>query len=564
MVAAAPSPIGSNLARPAAIPLRDRVGRGLQALERRVRSSARQARAAALGERVAEEERLSLTLAGEVDLTAVPASGPVLVLADSDLGAVAGRTLWRLLRQRRPDCLVLARERSAGRWLTGRPDAPARLRWRSDPRSAALRWARRGGLVLVLAEAEDLGALALAWARSTPAAPGPCLPLALQLDRGPAAGTHARLRIGRAIAATRLAQIGPGERLRSYLELRLRALETPRRGALRRGAHSLRQRWSQMARVRPAPVAAQADPRLLAGELDRLPRQDCLAAQGELEVWLVSASQAPWLLHEVGRLRELTFRAVGEGTGRPLDLDRFDATYRHLVVVSRAASEVVGAYRFLGTDEALARGGPQELYTHTLFQFDASILRRIGPALELGRSFVRAEHQRSYAPLLLLWRAIGAYVVANPRYRHLFGAVSITADYQPLSRALLVEYLETHCLHREWSAEVRSRQPLAARTRREGRRFGPGLGGRDLRELSELIAEIERDQRGVPTLLRAYLDLGGRVLEFNVDRDFNDALDALLVVDLLATERRVLGRYLTPEGAERLHRFHAEGGVQGR
>ncbi|MEO0649871.1 MAG: GNAT family N-acyltransferase, partial [Planctomycetota bacterium] len=241
---------------------------------------------------------------------------------------------------------------------------------------------------------------------------------------------------------------------------------------------------------------------------------------------------------------------------KAIDLDRYDASYRHLVVWNEAKQEIVGAYRMIGTDEALDTAGVDGLYTYTLFRYEEQTLRDLGPSLELGRSFVRAEYQKSFGPLLLLWRAIGAFVCANPRYRFLFGAVSITAEYQPLSQALMIQYLRSNSRHDELAESIVSRHPVASRTTAEGARWTAGLQGRDLRELSDLIAEIEGDQRGVPTLLKEYLKLGGRVLDFNVDPDFNDVLDGLIVVDVATADPRVLGRYFTREGVAMLRRYH--------
>ncbi len=114
------------------------------------------------------------------------------------------------------------------------------------------------------------------------------------------------------------------------------------------------------------------------------------------------------VLQEIGRLRELTFRAVGEGSGKSADIDLFDAYYLHMFVWDAQANAIVGAYRLGLVEEILARYGKRGLYTHSLFRYGPRMLDMLKPAIELGRSFVRAEYQRSFAPMLLLWRGIGA------------------------------------------------------------------------------------------------------------------------------------------------------------
>src|SRR5262249_21659178 len=152
-----------------------------------------------------------------------------------------------------------------------------------------------------------------------------------------------------------------------------------------------------------ADVIAPVPASLLKAEIDALPPQQRLASSGPLAVQLARAGQIPWCLQEIGRLRELTFPAAGEGTGRACDIDLFDAYYLHLFVWDAQAEVIVGAYRMGLVDEILARYGKRGLYTHSLFRYGAHVLRALDPAIELGRSFVRAEYQRSFAALLLLW-----------------------------------------------------------------------------------------------------------------------------------------------------------------
>jgi putative hemolysin len=238
----------------------------------------------------------------------------------------------------------------------------------------------------------------------------------------------------------------------------------------------------------------------------------------------------------------VTFRAVGEGTGRALDLDRFDWYYQHLFVWNARKQELVGAYRLQGSDET------SDLYTRTLFQYDERFLKRMGPALELGRSFVRAEYQRGFAPLLLLWKGIGKLVARHPRYKTLFGPVSISNQYQAVSRELMLAFLEKRASLDEWTGLVRARH-APTRERRT-------MVCNDLDELSEVVSDVDPAQAGVPVLLRQYLRLGGRLLGFSVDPAFSDALDGLIVVDLTRTEPKLRERYLGKDEAAVFLAFH--------
>jgi hypothetical protein len=153
-----------------------------------------------------------------------------------------------------------------------------------------------------------------------------------------------------------------------------------------------------------------------------LPVEQRLSQSGAQSVWQATAEQIPHVLLEIGRLRELSFRAANEGTGKSVDLDRFDDHYLHLFIWNAEDSEIVGAYRLGATDRILERQGRQGLYSSTLFDSRMEFFRRLGPALELGRSFVRPEYQRSYSPLLLLWKGIGSFIARHPELVQTFEA----------------------------------------------------------------------------------------------------------------------------------------------
>jgi putative hemolysin len=326
---------------------------------------------------------------------------------------------------------------------------------------------------------------------------------------------------------------------------------------------SLHHLLGKLHRFRRAPEPARADVRsaipatLLAAEIEVLPEAQCLVTSGQFRVHYARADQIPWCLQEIGRLRESAFRAVGEGTGKAVDLDAYDQHYIHLFVWDPDAKMIVGSYRMGLADEILERFGEEGLYTHSLFRYSPRALQAMNPAIELGRSFVRPEYQRSYAPLMLLWRGIGTFIQRNPRYAVLFGAVSISNSYDPASRQLIVDYLRANTIEKDLARYVRSRRPFASR-------FGFGSRSeeikalKDVEQLSRVVSRIEPDEKGVPILLKQYLKLGGRLLGFNTDPDFSDALDGLMKVDLRNSEPRALARYMGEEGARTFLAYHAQ------
>jgi putative hemolysin len=300
------------------------------------------------------------------------------------------------------------------------------------------------------------------------------------------------------------------------------------------------------------PVVDEVPRARLEAEIAALPPDRRLVEHGRFHVYCAGAADVPWALQEIGRLRELTFRAVGEGTGRSEDIDLYDAFYRHLFLWDAEAGAIVGAYRLGLVDEILARHGKRGLYTYSLFRYRSRMLHSLSPGIELGRSFVRAEYQRSFAPLLLLWAGIGRFIERAPQYAVLFGAVSISARYAPASRRLIVDYLSAHRADPRLAGEVRPRRPF-----RGGTTSAAMSAPASIDELSRRIARIEPDGKGVPVLLRHYLQLGGRLLGFTLDHDFADTLDGLIMVDLREIEEAVLARYMGKPGAAAFRAYHA-------
>ncbi len=301
------------------------------------------------------------------------------------------------------------------------------------------------------------------------------------------------------------------------------------------------------------PVINPVDPWVLYAEIEALDTRACLVTSGEYRVYCTHADKIPNVLNELGRLREITFREVGEGTGKAIDLDLFDAYYEHLFIWRGDTQELVGAYRLGRADELHDRFGRKGLYTYSLFKYKKRLLQQINPAIELGRSFVRKEYQRDFQPLSLLWKGIGGYIARNPKYKVLFGPVSISGDYDELSRHILVSFLRANHFMQEFARLVKPRQPVARLSRWVAK---SSVTAHSLDDVSRVIAQIEHDNKGMPVLLRQYLKLGGMLLGFNIDKQFNNALDGLIMVDLARADSRVLKRYMGAEAAQAFLEYH--------
>jgi putative hemolysin len=528
------------------------------------------------------------------EIEQIPRKGPLVVVANHPFGGIEGIVLADLLISVRPDLKIMANfmlnriPQLRGLTIPVDPfNRPGSARSNAGPIRAALRWVEAGGMLLVFPAGEVAhfklrrwGIADSAWSPSVGLivrrARAAVLPIFVRGRNGlgfHAAGMiHPRLRtallarelinkqrrrvdvkIGAPIAFRWTQRYPDDSRRVEYLRWRTLILGCRPSAGIRMPA------IVKMPRARKEqPLARPQETDLCRREIERLPFSQRLAQSGDFSVWQAEAGQIPHLLQEIGRLREISFRAASEGTGNPVDLDRFDPHYLHLFVWNEAAAEIVGAYRLGRSDILLSRFGRKGLYTSTLFHTQAQFFKRLGPALELGRSFVRPEYQRSYAPLLLLWKGIGGFIGRHPRYRRLFGPVSISRDYSDLSRRLIATTLLQHSQAKDLALMVRPRRPAKiAPIRIPGcAPSGKTLHLADFKEVCAVIADIEFQKRDVPVLLRHYLNLGGQLLGFNIDRGFGNVMDGLIVVDLLQTDRKTLERYMGEEGVAALMACH--------
>jgi putative hemolysin len=488
------------------------------------------------------------------ELRHIPSSGPLVVVANHPLGAIDGLLVMSLLSRVRSDIKLLGNSllryipalrpyllqvdvfggaRSAGRngvalrqsmrWLEGGGcllvfpagevahhattggqtlDSP----WRTTAAELA---ARAGASVVPVFIEGRNSRLFHAAGRIHPLLRTALLPREMLAMRG----RTIPVRIGQPVLREEIARLPDGDARTRGLRARVDALATP-------------------------PVAGRGCPDEIAANIATLD-QRLLLESGAYQVFCAPVSELPAILPEIGRLRELTFRHAGEGTGSARDLDRFDQTYEHLFVWDRTQRDIAGAYR-IGATDVVARDGVEGLYTRTLFDYDARLLEQIGPALELGRAFVQPDYQRDFSPLLLLWKGIARLVARSGRYSRLFGVVSISDRYDSTSRQLLMKFLQTHRFDADLGKLVRAKNPPAP----PPDTLVQATTVTSLEEVSSLIRRIESDGKDIPVLLRQYLKLNAKLLGFTVDREFGNVIDGLVVVDLAKVVPRILARLM--------------------
>ena len=519
------------------------------------------------------------------DLERVPATGGLIAVANHPFGLLDGAVLCDLLTRVRPDLRILTNHLLSempeiakyGIFIDpfNRPESRAA---NSRGLKQALAHVKRGGLLLIFPSGEvshfnfRAGAIrdpewhstAARLVRMTGAQVMPlmiagangipfqmlgmvhprlrtaALPAELLNKRGRAV----EVRIGNVIDSAAVSAFPDDDAAIRYLRLRTELLARRRETAL------------QDTPTTAVPLAEAAPASAIAHEIAGLPSQCLLEQTRELQVYLADAPRIPLVLNEIGRLRELTFRAAGEGTGQPADLDRFDPWYLHLFVWNPGKQEIVGAYRIGDVPRLLARFGRKGLYTQSLFRFRPGYLEQLGPALETGRSFIRPEYQRQFAPLMLLWKGIGAYVARRPEYSTLIGAVSVSNQYSRASRELIARFFEKHTLPADRDS-VKARHPLRGNFVEKWEMQALCSLLPDVEDLSAPIADLEPDGKGLPILVKQYVKLGGRLLAFSVDPSFSNTLDGFVTVDLRHTPPEILSRYMGREGANSFYGWHA-------
>lgn len=273
-------------------------------------------------------------------------------------------------------------------------------------------------------------------------------------------------------------------------------------------------------------------------------------------VYRAAGRNIPQTLQEIGRLREETFRTVGEGTGLARDLDAFDLEYDHFICWDKKAQEITGAYRIGRVDKILLKQGVKGVYTNTLFNLEEMLRTDFSEGtLEAGRSFVRPEFQRGLT-LMMIWMALARFIAANPEYKYLMGPVSISNEFQENSKHLMVDYLMKYHGHIK-STEVSSKNPPHFQSNLSPEELTSLIDQSiNINSLQEFVRQAEDNPRAqIPQLIKLYLELGVQFLAFNKDDDFN-SVDGLIWLDIRKIPDEIMHRYMGAETWDKYKALH--------
>ncbi len=308
----------------------------------------------------------------------------------------------------------------------------------------------------------------------------------------------------------------------------------------------------------PCRIADRKEVAALRLEMDSLRDEFLLFDHGVNSVFCAPPDRMPCMMHEIGRMREITFRHVGEGTHQAIDTDTYDTYYRQLFVWDNETDSLVGAYRMGFGDEIVPKYGLKGFYTYSLFDYDPRMEPILEKTIELGRSFIVDAYQRKPISLMLLWKGIVYVLLKYGQFRNLLGPVTISGEYQRSSKTIIAAYLQRHHYNSKLGPMVTPRTGLDGVDAPLDLSLLDRVDSFDL--VGRIVSDIEQGRRSIPVLMKKYLQVNSTVLGFNVDHEFCDCLDALMLLDLKhVPEATIQMLSKEMEGIDVVARFKAYG-----
>ncbi len=338
-------------------------------------------------------------------------------------------------------------------------------------------------------------------------------------------GKTMRMRIGKPIPAKDIVSFEDPGQLARFLRAKTYALGS-----------SLEVKKEYFAKLsfpkKPKQIVPAVAIELLESDLKSLGDDACLFEHQNFVCYIATANRLPNILTEIGRLREITFRQVGEGTNKAIDIDEYDFYYHHLFLWDKEAKAIAGAYRIGKGTEIMRRYGSKGFYTNSLFRIDAAMNDYLNQAIELGRSFIIDAYQRQRLPLYLLWKGILVVLVTAPELRYIIGPVTISGSYQEVSKGLIMAFIKRYYFDNTLAEYIKPRNPYVSKAGNIDHDALLNATENDLKKFDKIIADIEPRSFTLPVLLKKYLHQNAKILGFNLDPAFNNALDGLMMLDL--------------------------------
>lgn len=337
-----------------------------------------------------------------------------------------------------------------------------------------------------------------------------------------------KVRIGNAVPVKQIKQFNSASKLSRFLRAKTYGLKNSTK--VKKFYLPILKKKSLL----PQEIIPPVNKELLAAEVNALKQKgNLLLEQHQFEVYLSDdMSQTPNIIKEIGRLREVTFREVGEGTGMKHDLDEYDVYYKQLILWDKEEHNIAGGYRLGPGDYITQHYGIKGFYTRSLFKISEEILPVLEKSVELGRSYVAKEYQLKRLPLFLLWKGILAFLLRNPQYEYLFGPVSISNRYSDISKTLIIEFIKKNHFDYDIAQYIQPKKKFEAKIENVDIDILVDTAQNDIKLIDKYIQDFDPDMSGVPILLKKYLNQNAKIVGFNTDPKFSDVLDGLMFLDV--------------------------------
>ncbi|WP_375252746.1 GNAT family N-acyltransferase [Dokdonia donghaensis] len=281
----------------------------------------------------------------------------------------------------------------------------------------------------------------------------------------------------------------------------------------------------------PKKIVTEISSDLIEDEILRLREKDRRLLQSKnYEVYLAPAQEIPNILREIGRLREITFRAIGEGTNEAIDLDKFDRYYYHMFLWDNKENTLAGAYRMGLGSKIYKEYGIDGFYLQDLFRFEPELHKMMSESIEMGRAFITKEYQQKPMPLFLLWKGIVHTTLRFPEHKYLIGGVSISNQFSNFSKSLMIEFMKSHYYDPYVAQYIRPKKEWKVKLKDADKEFVFDESKADLNKFDKLIEEVEPGSLRLPVLIKKYIKQNAKVIAFNVDPLFNNAIDGLMYI----------------------------------
>ncbi|WP_456315089.1 GNAT family N-acyltransferase [Pseudomonas shirazensis] len=281
----------------------------------------------------------------------------------------------------------------------------------------------------------------------------------------------------------------------------------------------------------PKKIVTPANETKMLDEVNALRGSDCRLLQSKnYEVFFATAKSIPNILHEIGRLREITFREVGEGTNESIDLDKFDQYYHHMFLWDDETKRIAGAYRMGLGSEIYPKFGIEGFYLNDLFRFEPELHDMMHKSIEMGRAFIVKEYQQKPMPLFLLWKGIIHTTLRYPEHKYLLGGVSISNQFSDFSKSLMIEFMKSNYYDPYIAQYIHPKKAYKVKLKDADKDFIFDEAESDLNKFDKIIDELEPGNLRLPVLIKKYIKQNARVVAFNVDPLFNNAIDGLMYI----------------------------------